>query len=488
MTRTSTFRTFTLVARHEWKLLIADRSLLLVCALLAAMICYGFYNGLAQTRANDAMIEKVLARDSEAAGRTLDRLRRLTAGSEKPGPFDNLANPATLGNAAGPHAVLPSLPLAPYAVGQSDMMPSYYRIGMKAKVDFLYDSEIENPWTLLSGHFDLAFVITWVLPLLIFALSYNLLSQEREDGTQRILLSQPLNIGTLVLGKLAVRAAALLGMAVGLPIILALAFRPETRGLEQAGWLVLWGLLVLGYGLFWFALAFAVNTLRRSSATNALILIASWTGLVLIVPVLLNLVVGHWHPAPSRTALANATRAIQADNLKRYDDLFSGDFRYIAEPETLLVHDGKIEIPPRTLASFLAKRDMDRRVDTHLQRFDDALAAQQGAVDRMSLMSPAIILHDGMTALAGTDALRHADFRGKVSRFHDGWRRHFEPFVTGGIAMHEGHLGALPAWRWHENSSHDPMREAVWKSILLLGLALVLVVFGRFKLKSYAAV
>lgn len=54
--------------------------------------------------------------------------------------------------------------------------------------------------------------------------------------------------------------------------------------------------------------------------------------------------------------------------------------------------------------------------------------------------------------------------------------------------MHEGHLGALPAWRWRENSGHDPKRETVQKSILLLALALFLAMFRSFKLKRYAAV
>ena len=58
--------------------------------------------------------------------------------------------------------IFPTTPLAPIAFGESDMIPNYYRVANRSRVRFMYDSEIENPWYLLSGHFDLAFVIVYV--------------------------------------------------------------------------------------------------------------------------------------------------------------------------------------------------------------------------------------------------------------------------------------------------------------------------------------
>jgi ABC-2 type transport system permease protein len=425
----STFKTFRVVARQELRMLMADRSLLFVAGLLAVLIGYGFYNGLAQTKARDAVVATVQRAEINSAKSQLERLQGIEAGTVKPGPFDNPANPATLGGSAGRKAILHNIPLAPVAIGQSDMMANYYGIGMGSKVEFMYDSEIESPWNLLSGHFDLSFVIVFLLPLLIFALAFNLLSTERENGTERMLLSQPLGLVTLALGKLLPRAAVVLAVASLLPVLLLLGFREETRALDQVGALLGWTGIVLAYGVFWFALALAVNSLRLSSSANALILIASWTVLVLVIPVLLNLLVEQINPAPSRTQLSIQTRTIQAENLRRYDDLFSGDYRYIEEPESLQARNGRIEIPPRVMASFLARRDMDARVEKLLADFDDALVAQQSTVDGLSFVSPAIMTYEGLTRLAGTDSQRFMAFREDVSRFHDGWRKHFEPFI-----------------------------------------------------------
>jgi ABC-2 type transport system permease protein len=480
MSKHTQLRAFALVARYELKMLVAERMLPVVCGLLALMIGYAFFSGLALTQVRDDAVAAALQKESKTAVANLESLRKVTAGIVMPGPFENPANPAMIGNGSGRQAVLPSLALAPIAIGQSDMMPNAYRIGTQSKVEFMYDSEVESPWTLLSGHFDLAFVIVFLLPLLIFALSYNLLSAEREAGTQRLLLSQPLSLAALVAGKLAARALPLLSVAALLPIALLLVFRPEARTAASQLWI--WIGLVVAYGSFWFALALAVNALRLPSATNALALIAAWSMLVLIVPVLVNLAAGALSPAPSRTELAIRTRAAQADNLRRYDDLFSGDYRYIDEPDSLLAKDGRIEIPPRTRASFLARRDLDARIDALLADFDRQAQAQQRVVDSLGAFSPAITMYEALTATAGTNSARYVTFRQTVSQFHDGWRAHFQPLILNGVALREPDLKALPAWRWREPARDD----GAARIGLLLGLTGLAAGFGAWRLRRYA--
>lgn len=475
-------QTLGIIARHEIRVLIADRSLAIVIGLLAVLLSYAFYNGLNEASARDDMIVAVLQAEKDAARANLEALQRIERGAQAPGPFDNPANPAVTGNGSGRHAVIHTLPLAPVAIGQSDMMPNYYRIGTRSKVEFMHDSEIGSPWTLLSGHFDLSFVIVFLLPLLIFALTFNLLSAEREDGIQRMLLSQPLGIGTLVLGKLLPRMGILLAVASILPVALLLAFRPEARGVEHIPALLGWMGIVIAYGLFWFALAFLVNSLGMSSWANALVLVAAWTGIVLVLPVLLNILAEQAHPSPSRTELAIQTRAIQADNLRQYDDLFSGDYRYIDEPESLMAVDGRIEIPARTRASFLARRDMDRRVDALLKNFDEAVAGQQALVDRLSILSPAVLAYEGVTELAGTDGRRYLAFREDVSRFHNAWRTRFEPLILDGIALSQDDLLDLPQW---QSTGERQSATSAWRLAAMIGVALLLALLGAASLRRY---
>lgn len=478
--------TFRLVVRHELRTLLADRSLALVCGLLMLMIGYAFYNGLAETGSRDRAVAAVLASERQTAKANIESLRQINATGHVNGPFSNPANPANIGGGgAGRYAVIPTTALAPVSIGQADMIPNYYAIGYRSKVSFMYDSEIENPWNLLNGHFDLAFLMVFLVPLLIFSLSYNMLSGEREQGTLKMLMSQPLDLLTLLSAKILTRAAFIIVVAAILPILLLLVFRPEARQLDQAGLLALWAGLVAAYCLFWFALAFAVNSFGRSSATNALMLIASWTLLVLVAPVVLNLVVGLASPAPSRTELTSRTRVIEAENLRRYDKLFHGDYQYVGKPDVLLAKNGRFVTPPRTRAYLLADRDMDERIDGLLKRFDVQLQGQQHLVDRFGPVSPAVVTYEGFSSLAGNGSRRYLAFKDQVDRFHDRWRSYFLPRVLEGIAMREEDFGKLPKWTWQELPAFETGRDALRRISLLLVMTLILCAGGLLKLRRY---
>ncbi|RZJ58641.1 MAG: ABC transporter permease, partial [Acidovorax sp.] len=169
------FQRFRMVARQELRLLLKERSLWWVGGLFLLLIGYALFNGVLQTTQRDSAQAALVAADAQARAGQLAQLQRIMAGTETPTPFGNPANPANMAGGLGAHyAVMPSAALAPVALGQTDLFPSQFKVTHQSKVNFLHNNDIENPWHLLSGHFDLAFVVVYLLPLLIFALSYNL--------------------------------------------------------------------------------------------------------------------------------------------------------------------------------------------------------------------------------------------------------------------------------------------------------------------------
>ncbi|WP_241129145.1 ABC transporter permease subunit [Achromobacter xylosoxidans] len=224
------FRRFGMVLRHELRLLTRERALWLCGLLFLLLVGYAVFNGLLQTSQRDEAQAALARADAHNRASQLAQLQRIMDGSEAPTPFGNPASPANMGGGLGAHyAIMPSVPLAPVALGQTDLFPSQFKVTYDSKVNFIHNNDIENPWHLLSGHFDLAFVVVYLLPLLIFALGHNLLSGEKEDGTLRLLLSQPLSLLTLISGKVVLRAAVLLGAAVLLPVAALLIARPPRR-------------------------------------------------------------------------------------------------------------------------------------------------------------------------------------------------------------------------------------------------------------------
>lgn len=475
------------VMRQECRLMLAERTLWAVGLLFLLLVAYALGNGLLQTASRDRAQAAVAQadRDTRAAQRAL--LESILAGTAQPTPFENPADPSRMASGyGGHHAILPTAPLGPVALGQSDLYPSQFKVTNQSRVVFMNPSDIESPWHLLSGHFDLAFVIVYLLPLLIFALGYNLLSAERENGTLRLLLSQPLRLRTLLAGKLTVRAAVLLGPAVLLPVAVLLVARQAGLAGSPGAALWWWALLVGAYVLFWFALVVAVNAFGASSATNAMVLVIAWVLLVLVAPVLLNLAVTQASPAPSRTELATRQRIVTAEAMKRHADLMSTDYRHVGRGAILVPRDGKIEIAGRALGNYLIEKEVDEAIKPELDRFDAQQAGQQALLARFSAVSPAAVAYEGMTALAGTGTRRQARFEAQTIAYHEAWKRFFSPRIDARDALVPSEFDRIPAFAWQEEPAGLVRGQAAIAVIQLLVPSLLLFGLAAWRLRRFS--
>ena len=192
--------------RHEWRAQAADASLWLVVSVFAVAIGYGTFNGAGWVAFQGRAIDEAQPGGGRADETARTEIVRITREKASVSAFANPRNPDAVGRTLGArYAVMPPTPLAALAVGQSDLLPYYFKVTTDAKETVLAAAELENPQRLLAGRFDLAFVLIYLYPLLILALTYNLLSAEKEQGPLVLALSQPVSLRTLLLGKVASR-------------------------------------------------------------------------------------------------------------------------------------------------------------------------------------------------------------------------------------------------------------------------------------------
>lgn len=472
--------TLVLIMRHELRVMIADRTLPAIAALFTILLLYGFFTGLHETRQREEVAKSLVAGEAKTNADNIALWRKVMARQQPPERFANPVDPSMIGGAMGAqYAILPTLALSPVAAGQSDMLADYYQVTFGSRAEFMEAGEIESPWKLLSGQFDLAFVLIYMFPLFIFAISFNMLSVERDQGTLRMLLSQPLTLPRLVLAKTLVRSGVIIGLAVLVPTLALLITRHAVLDGAALCVFALWMALVIVYGLFWFALSALINSLGRASATNALLLIGAWVVLVLVVPVAMNLAVSTAHPAPSRTDLATQTRLVTIDGLNRYENLFSQE--YVDRPEALLPRDGRLEVAPRMRAFYLMEEFVDQRLTEVLAQFDRQLAAQQVLVDRFSFISPAIVANEGMASLAGNGTRRYERYKQQVIGYHEDWRGYFVPRVRNGIAIVEADFARFPRWSWQEENAAIVRADALIKILQLLAVATVMALLAAWR-------
>ncbi|WP_169977365.1 ABC transporter permease [Tautonia rosea] len=445
------------IAQHEARLLIADRTLIAVSLVLVAIVAYGVANGASWVAFQQSTRDGIAAEEQERYRQLRERLG--SPGSGTGVPADQVGT--SLG---ARYAALPSGPLAAFVIGQSDLYPSYVKVSTEGRQSFAAADEIENPVHLLTGRFDLGFVIITLYPLIILALSYNLLSNEKEQGTLVLLLSQPLRLRTLVAGKVLTRAIAVVGLAIVVSIgSIALSGQDAAEG-DFTSRLALWLAIVVSYGAFWFALAVAINALGRSSATNAVALAGTWLLLVAVVPALVNVLVRATYPVPSRVELVQAIR--NASNEAQTEGTRLKARYFEDHPELVGAEADYSEFAIQSLAT---QNAIERSIAETLDHFENQLRRQQTLVDRLRFLSPAIAAFEALQDAAGTGSARYRHFMSQVESFHAQWRAYFHPLILRAQPIQADELERIPTFTYEE----EPISQVTERvTIGLIGLVI----------------
>jgi ABC-2 type transport system permease protein len=413
--------------RHEWRSLTADASLWVVVAMFAVAIGYGAFNGVRWVDFQQQAIAEAQQEETERFQKHEREIARINRENATVSPFADPRNPDAVGRSLGArYAVLPPTPLAPLAVGQSDLLPYYFKMTTDAKETVLAATELENPHRLLAGRFDLAFVLIYLYPLLILALTYNLLSSEKEQGTLVLALSQPVSLRTLATGKIAVRFAVFVVAVVAMSLVAMTVAGVDLGAGGVLPRLVLWLGAVMSYGLFWFALAAVVASFGKPSATNAMVLAALWLLLVIMVPSILSMITTTLYPVPSRVEMIQAMRVASDEANAEGSKLLA---QYYEDHPELASGDEQQAMTDFNLVRVAVNSEVGRRVRPVLDRYTRQLAAQQRIVERARFLSPAILLQDALNDVSGTGVARHREFVSQVEAYHERWRDYFVPLV-----------------------------------------------------------
>lgn len=520
----------------QWRILSRERVARIIVGLLILAGGYALFNGFTEVDNRQRDVAASLQYQTElfdATRQKIEEYEQKPPAKETPFSMPNAA--ATVRNElANFKAVLPPAPAAPLAVGQSDIFPQafYYRkynddSPSQATVDGKSLSNVfpsrltANPLRLLTGRFDLAFVLIYIFPLVIIALGFNLVAAEKESGTLALALSQPVTLETLVLSKTVVRFALVGAAAILIPllgiIIGGLFSQYDFSPLRLA----VWFLAAAGYGAFWFALSMLVNFWGSSSARNALTLAVGWLGIVILIPILAGLAAQVIYPAPSSIVIADRERAVrtaaQEKTSKSYDNVsatFKSRFPLQSGEKTpsprltQLRNTENLGVPDRdeflgayfqkhpqfaentkySQLIFAAQQAREETIEAELFPLLEAAEKERGRqetfVNAVGIISPAILLQKVMSDAAGTGAARHEHF---VRQFDEYVRRRSEFFsnkVFQGQTIAAAEINDIPKFIYREETPAEVAGRVALPLVILLALPLALfysavTIYGR---------
>jgi len=325
------------------------------------------------------------------------------------------------------YATKPPLPSATIAIGQSDVQPNFFKMLVTNKQSFINQYEVVHPLILLLGKFDLAFLIIYVLPLLLISISFNALAQEKQSGQLRILMLQGLSPLRLLFNQLIIRASIIILPLLLISVTTLLQFSNGISLLAVSMFIC----LILAYAAFWLALTAFVISYGKTSAYNAAVLVISWLGLVIIVPALLNTVIVTVNTAPSRIEYVDMLRD-KSDNVDKSSSKVMAEF-FQDHPELAnktLTNKVTGELDTNYSTKKIAKIVvLEKAMLPYDDAFQTVLMAQQRRAEQFSYLSPATILQNALFNLSGNGLIRHQHFIEQVMLHHKALRYFYQQSI-----------------------------------------------------------
>lgn len=473
---------FQKIIKTEWRNLFAEKSFLILAIVFSVLTIYGIYNTASWVKAKTEQSQVLQAKHEKNLAEKQEKVRQGVKGSTAPGnSTPDPGDPYEIGMNLH-YAIMPFASSAIFSVGQSDVLSNNAGIAISTLQRTEADKEgFENPLGFLTGKFDLSFVVVYLLPLFVLAISFNLLSGERENGTLQLLLANPLKLQNLLTAKVTAQFLLLFGIVAVATIVGILLSAQSYAG---DFWLksLLWLVLVLAYTAFWFALAVFINSFGFSSATNAVVSSASWLVLVLILPTLLNVVISAVYPVPPRSEVVSTIRGVNLD-MRRDGEKLLTEF-YQDHPE-LIPKDGKTDTKDFGLAFVYVQREQKKRVAEVENRFDEQLQNQQNLVKKLRFLSPSIIAQESINDIAGTGLERYTEFRQQTKEFDKTWDNYFSTKIFRNEMLTAEEFDQIPRFKFQEESFANLLSRVIFGVLFLLIASAVLMYLAFGKLKNY---
>lgn len=409
---------FKTIFLFEWLQFIRQPVLALSLLLFFSLGCYSIYSGKRMINRQLVVIDSLQQSYQQDYKKALAAFTD-TSTAEKKAQSKYAGSAAVVNFRLPQNAVNYPKPFASLSIGLRDINSYYKRIKMNVSFLDTSNTEISNPAILYAGNFDLAFVLVFLLPLLVIAFTYNVLSQEKEQGTHALLLLKSQSLHQIIIYKLVFRFLLIALTVIALTIVGIVFSKAYQSSFSDIG---LWLFINIAWLFFWFALAYALVLLRKNSALSALYLLSAWLVFIIILPALSNIYISLKYPIPLRSDLASYERHIGEEiwemNPKLLIDTFNQN-----NPKYLNSYDPAKDTVGHSTRFFAAYNDLKARkvlqqealLNSKIQQGNEAMA-------RLSVVNPVLKLQELLNRIARTGLADYRSFEQQTDKFQRKWK------------------------------------------------------------------
>lgn len=351
------------------------------------------------------------------------------------------------------------------ATGLRDVHPTARHVRLLGLVPQLYQGEIDNPRLRLVGRFDFAFVVVFLLPLVIIALGHDARSRDEDLGTEPLLAAQPAPLSRLLALRLGLRAGLVLVASFTL-----LGVATAWAGLALDARLVIFGLALVGYIAAWFLGLFLVVSLGRSSSFNALALVGGWIGVSILLPAALELSLTRLAPVHGGVELTLAQRQEMNAGWDRPKRATMAPF-FARHPEW-----AHVAVPEDTFSwpwYYAMHEQGDVHVADAVRAYDAALQARARHTRLAATVLPPLGLQLVLERFASADLGSALAYRASLAAHHEQLKQQSYRAVFSARKLADFELEELPRHRFRALTDAPSFPGAfAWPLLLAVVLAL----------------
>jgi ABC-2 type transport system permease protein len=358
-------------------------------------------------------------------------------------------------------ASLPPAPGVIVAVGDATQRPVSATVNANTRIDTLFkNTETGSALSAALGTLDLTWVAIVLFPLLVIALTHDLLASERDAARLGLLRAQAGSLGQLIARRLTIRAS--------LPLLIVTVVAVMAAILDaNVGVVASWWFVVCLYLVLWSVVGALVSVRADTAQSSAAILLLLWLGFVVLLPALITLTVERVAPVPSRLSQVIAMREVQLGLQQRTSELLD---RFLNDHPEL----SGASRSGFARSSFVAQRETEAQLAPVIAQYTQMRREQGAWVTALSWLAPPMLLHSSLTHLAGTDGARHEAFVNQANDFAAQWREHLRDRLFLDRMLSPEELASLPRFTFKEPTSLGRAGSAMAYLIVLIGAGAML--------------
>ena len=313
---------------------------------------------------------------------------------------------------------------------------------------------------------DFAFIVRVILSLMVIFLAYNAVSEEKSQGTLRLVLSNSVPRDQLLLGKFLGGVFVVIGsMLISALLSLLVVLLSRSIVLSREDWMRMIAILLLSvlYVICFYSLSLLVSVLVNRPSIALMILLQLWILLVVIYPNLGVIIASSFYRLPSQEEVAQRKEAAFQPH--------AAEYRRISEDLHRAYSSGKMPdkiLSLRNAELTALQAESEYKVD---QDFNRLLTGQVTLARRIALLSPAVLFDMATTRIARTDLNDYERFMRGVFGL---WQAHVENEKLLYTDLTAFRKSKLPPFEYSPESRTESFSAALPQAIVLLFIGVIL--------------